>query len=142
MYIDLKRLKLPEIRKLAMKYNELKKIPHPSTLKKGALIRYLKEKLGTNEKGHVLVNDPELKKSIKSAINRMKKEYDESKKKLMETIENIEKEIKPKLKEIKERETFIPFRDTLTQKQRDESDRRFKYFLETGRHLPTQTSKK
>ena len=56
MFINLKKLKAPEIRKLAKAYNKLNSIPHPSTLKKDELIQYLKERLETNNKGYINID--------------------------------------------------------------------------------------
>jgi hypothetical protein len=132
MYINLRKLKAPEIRKLAKAYNKQNLIPHPSTLKKDELIKYLKEHLETNNKGHINLDTlhPKLKKTIQPAIDRLKEQYEEAKKELEKTIKDIEEDIK---KNKKKEKTFIPYRDTLTQEERDEQDKRLKYFLETGK---------
>ena len=140
MHINLKKLKAPEIRKLAKAYNKLNSIPHPSTLKKDELIKYLKERLETNNKGYINIDSlhPKLKKSIQSGIDRIKEQVEEAKKNLEETIKEIEEDIK-KNKRVEEK--FISYRDTLTKEQREEQDKRFKYFIETGKLYPTTTKK-
>lgn len=132
MFINLKRLKAPEIRKLAKAYNKLNSIPHPSILKKAELIKYLKEHLETNNKGHINLDilHPKLKKVIQPGLDRLKQQYEEAKKKLEETIKEIEEDIK---KNKKKENKFIPYRDTLTQKEKDEQDKRMKYLIETGK---------
>ena len=132
MYINLKRLKVIEIRKLAKAYNKLNNIPHPSTLKKDDLIKYLKERLETNNKGHINLDKlhPKLKKTIQQAIDILKEQYEESKKELEKTIKDIEEDIK---KNKKKEKPFIPYRDTLTQKERDEQDKKLKDFIKTGK---------
>ena len=147
MFINLKRLKAPEIRKLAKTYNKLNSIPHPSTLKKADLIKYLKEHLETNKKGAVFISHPKLQKSIKEAIDRIKKEDEEARQNLEKTIQDIEKEIRPKIKAREEADKTISYRDTLTKEQRDEQDRRMKHLIETGELLiepqkPSKRSKK
>jgi hypothetical protein len=131
MYINLKRLKAPEIRKLAKAYNKLNLIPHPSILKKADLIKYLKEHLETNNKGHINLDSlhPKLKKVIQPEIDRLKQQYGEAKKNLEETFKEIEEDIK---KNKKKENKFIPYRDTLTQKEKDEQDMRMRHLIETG----------
>ena len=136
MYINLKRLKAPEIRKLAKAYNKLNLIPHPSILKKADLIKYLKEHLETNKKGAVFVDHPKLQKSIKIAIDRIKKEDEEARQNLDKTLKDIEEDIKKNRPEDKPQ---IAYRDTLTKEQKAEQDKRFKYFIETGQIMPTDT---
>ena len=140
MHINLKKLKAPEIRKLAKAYNKLNSIPHPSTLKKDELIQYLKERLETNNKGYINIDSlhPKLKKSIQPGIDRIKEQVEEAKKNLEETIKEIEEDIKKNKKKVFV-EKFIPYRDTLTKEQREEQDKRFKYFIETGKLYPTTT---
>jgi hypothetical protein len=136
MYINLKRLKAPEIRKLAKAYNKLNLIPHPSILKKADLIKYLKEHLETNIKGAVFIDHPKLQKSIKKAIDRIIKEDEEAKQNLEQTIKDIEEDIKKNRPEDKPK---IAYRDTLTKEQKAEQDKRFKYFIEKGQIMPTDT---
>ena len=133
MYINLKKLKVPEIRKLAKAYNKLNNIPHPSTLKKSELITYLKEHLETNKKGHILIDHPKLQKSIQSAIDRLKEEYDQSKKEL----EKLEKEIRADIEKYKSKQKAPEpsFRDSLSKEERDAQDRRMKHLIETGQFL-------
>jgi hypothetical protein len=133
MFVNLTRLKVPEIRKLAKTYNKLNLIPHPSTLKKADLIAYLKERLETNKKGHVNIDKPELQRSIKKAIDRIKKEDEEAKQNLEKTFQEIEKDTRMKQKQKVEPEPT--YRDTLTKEQRDEQDRRMKHLIETGEFL-------
>jgi hypothetical protein len=133
MYINLNRLKVPEIRKLAKTYNKLNSIPHPSTLKKSELITYLKEHLETNKKGHVNVDHPKLQKSIKSAIDRLKKEDEEAMKEFEETIEEIRADIKKN--KPKQKQPEPSYRDTLTKEERDKQDRKLKHLIETGKFL-------
>jgi len=134
MHINLKKLKAPEIRKLAKAYNKLNSIPHPSILKKDDLIKYLKERLETNNKGYINLDKlhPKLIMTIQPAIDRLKQQYEESKKNLEKIFKEIEEDIK---KNKKKENKFIPYRDTLTKEQRDEQDKRFKYFIETGKIL-------
>jgi hypothetical protein len=133
MFINLKRLKVPEIRKLAKTYNKLNLIPHPSTLKKSELITYLKEHLETNKKGHVNVDHPKLQKSIKSAIDRLKKEDEEAMKEFEETIEEIRADIKKN--KPKQKQPEPSYRDTLTKEEREKEDRKLKHLIETGKFL-------
>jgi hypothetical protein len=142
MYINLKRLKAPEVRKLAKTYNKLNLIPHPSILKKADLIKYLKEKLETNKKGAVFVDHPKLKKSIQPAIDRIFKEDEEARLNLEQTMNQIEKEIKTKISAIKEREKDVP-RLKLTKEQKADEERRLKHLIETGKVLyePVETPK-
>lgn len=137
MFINLKKLKAPEIRKLAQAYNKLNSIPHPSTLKKDELIKYLKERLETNNRGFLNIDSlhPKLKKSIQPGIDRISKLNEEAKQNLELTIKEIEDDIK---KNKKPEEKFVPYRDTLTKEQREEQDKRFKYFIETGKLYPSE----
>jgi len=137
MFINLKKLKAPEIRKLAKAYNKLNSIPHPSTLKKDELIKYLKERLETNNRGFLNIDSlhPKLKKSIQPGIDRISKLNEEAKQNFELTIKEIEDDIK---KNKKPEEKFVPYRDTLTKEQREEENKRFKYFIETGKFYPSE----
>jgi hypothetical protein len=137
MFINLKKLKAPEIRKLAKAYNKLNSIPHPSTLKKDELIKYLIERLETNNRGFLNIDSlhPKLKKSIQHGIDRISKLNEEAKQNFELTIKEIEDDIK---KNKKPEEKFVPYRDTLTKEQREEQDKRFKYFIETGKFYPSE----
>jgi chemotaxis protein histidine kinase CheA len=134
MHINLKKLKATEIRKLAKTYNKLNSIPHPSTLKKSDLILYLKERLETNNKGYINLDllHPKLKKVIQPGIDRLKQQFEESKKELEKTIRDIKEDIE---KNKKQEKPFVPYRDTLTKKEREEQDKRVKYLIETGKIL-------
>jgi len=137
MFINLKKFKAPEIRKLASAYNKLNNIPHPSTLKKADLIKYLKEHLETNNKGYLNIESlhPKLKKTIQPGIDRLKEQYEESKKNFDKTLKDIEEEIKNKYPK---KEAQKPYRDTITKEQRDAQDRRMRHFIETGQILRTE----
>jgi hypothetical protein len=132
MFINLNRLKAPEVRNLAKAYNKYKAIPRPSTLRKGELIKYLKDNLQQNKRGWVFVEHPELQKSIEAGINRIKKEDKEAKEYLETTFKNMFDEIERNRP--KERKT-AEWRDTLTKEQKKEQDKRLKHFIETGTHL-------
>jgi hypothetical protein len=143
MFINLNRLKAPEVRNLAKAYNKYKAIPHPSTLRKGELIKYLKDNLQQNKRGWVFVEHPELQKSIEAGINRIKKEDEEAKEYLETTFKNIFDEIERNRP--KERKT-VEYRDTLTKEQKKEQDKQLKHFIETGTflhepHIPKRTKK-
>ena len=96
MFINLKRLKAPEIRKLAKAYNKLNSIPHPSILKKAELIKYLKEHLETNNKGHINLDilHPKLKKVIQPGLDRLKQQYEEAKKNQKKQLKKLKKILK------------------------------------------------
>lgn len=135
MHLNLKKLKVKEVRKLAQQYNKLNNIPHPSTLNKDELIKYLKEKLPTNGRGYINIDllHPKLVKSIQPGIDRIKQEYEESKKKL----EDFENEIRADIERHKSKQKAPEptYRDTLTKEQREEQDRRFKHYIKTGELL-------
>jgi hypothetical protein len=130
MLIQLKRLKVAELKRLTMAYNKLMNIPHPSQLRKQELIDYLHQKLDLNEKGFVKIEHPKLKQSISEALRRMEQENKKSKDEYNKLVKEIEDDIKRNKKDVK---PFIPYRDTLSKSEREEQDKDFKYYFETGK---------